>query len=279
MRARTWLNVGLACLVLGLALFFHLRPKIAEESFALSTLAPAQVTRIQVDTPNMSELVLEKGARGWMMTAPFAARTDATQVERLIALLNATSKSKLPAGDLARYDLDRPKARVTLNGQAFSFGTINPVTREQYVATGDAVYLIKLDYLAALPTHPANIVSHRLFADDETPVAFAFAGFRVAQADGKWLLQPAPERISQDDVGRWAEQWRLASSTLTDSYHRAPSGEIITVTLSGGQQVLLRVLQAQPELLLLRTDEQLRYHIPQATARVLLAPPAAAEKP
>ena len=52
---------------------------------------------------------------------------------------------------LARYGLSEPYARIKIGSQDFSFGAANEMSREQYVLSGDAVYLLPLRYGAALP--------------------------------------------------------------------------------------------------------------------------------
>ena len=52
----------------------------------------------------------------------------------MLDLLSATSKEKLAATDLKRFDLDPPALRVTIDGQTFSFGTTNPLSQDQYFA-------------------------------------------------------------------------------------------------------------------------------------------------
>jgi len=48
--------------------------------------------------------------------------------------------------DLARFELDKPLARIKLGAQEFSFGATQPLSNQLYVHTQGAVYLISPVY-------------------------------------------------------------------------------------------------------------------------------------
>jgi hypothetical protein len=130
-------------------------------------------------------------------------------VQRLLALLEATAKERFAASGLARFDLNEPYVRVSLNQQSFSFGAVNQMSREQYVLTQDGVYLVNLRYGAALPKDALQLASKQLFAAEEAPVAFESSEFRLVQQDGKWQLTPPAADASADDINRWVDEWKL----------------------------------------------------------------------
>ena len=148
MKPRIWLNLALLLAVVGLASLLYFKPQSnAPSEYRLSTLQASDIQSITIDKP--AGLNLEKRDHSWFITRPFVARADTFQVERLLEILSATSKQRFPANDLKRFDLDQPQARLTLGKQAFSFGALNPLTAEQYVATADNVYLVSPRYGAA----------------------------------------------------------------------------------------------------------------------------------
>ena len=128
----------------------------------------------------------------WIQSAPFPARTDASKAPRLLDLLGAQAKTTYPATDLGRFDLDQPFARMTIDDQVFAFGTVNAITNEQYVLTGDTVYLVSPVHGFALPTQIDSLASHLLLADDEVPTAFVLPGATIELRDGKWVRTPPP---------------------------------------------------------------------------------------
>src|SRR5204863_2119214 len=140
--------------------------------------------------------------------APFSARAEAFQVQRLLAVLEAASVSRFPAANLERYDLDKPQSTVTLDGQAFAFGGVNTATREQYVLTDGAVYAIPLAQRTAVPRDPDALISHALFAPGEVPVRLEFPAFTAALEDRTWEFTPAPDDLTPDERNAWAERWK-----------------------------------------------------------------------
>ena len=275
MKNRQWLNAALLAAVAVLALFAYFKPHKGEPEHRLSALKAADVRNIRIEIAGSPPLVLERTASDWRLAAPVAARADSFQTQRLLAILDATSKDRLPAAGLARFDLNEPYARVTIDQQTFSFGAVNQMSREQYVLTQDGVYLVPLRYGAALPKNALQLVNKQLFAADEAPVAFEFKEFSLAQQDGKWVMAPAAADMSQDDINRWIDEWRLATALAVHAADNRKPLATIKVRLAAGNDLTLAVLQREPELTLARSDQPFQYQFAGETAKRLLAPPSA----
>jgi len=275
-------NALLLAAVIGLGAYaWHKGNQPKEPSHSLSTLSPSAVRKIEVTRRDGAGYTLEKRDENWFLTSPLEVRADQSQVQRLLDLLAATSKEKLAATDLKRFDLDPPAVKVTLDNQVFSFGTTNPLTQEQYLATGDSVYLVSSYYLSLIPTQGDRLFTHNLFHQNEKPVSFAFKDFRVEQKDGKWSVMPAPaekERPSQDDFNRWADDWRLSSSLLTQVWDGKATSETVQVKLADGKNVVFAVVRKEPELVLARPDEKVQFQFSGEMSRTLMHPPAVVAK-
>jgi len=280
MKRNLWINVALLTAVAALALFAYLKPHQSQPEHRLSTLKAADARTIKIESAGGAPIALERAASEWRLSAPFAARADDFQSQRLLEILDAASKDRFPAAGLARFDLNEPNARLTINQQAFSFGAVNPMSREQYVLTQDGIYLIALRYGAALPKNALQLVNRQLFAAEEAPVALEFHEFRLAQQDGKWVMSPAVVDSSQDDINRWIDEWRLATALAVLPMSNRKPLATIKVRLRSGSDVTLTVLQREPDLVLARSDQQFEYQFSAGVAQRLLAPPtvAAADK-
>jgi hypothetical protein len=243
----------------------------------LSALKSSEAASIHIERPGAAPISLEKKAGAWAMTAPFAARGDESRVQRLLEILEAKSAHRLAAADLSRFELDRPQARVTIGRQAFSFGMVNAVTREQYLLTDGAVFTVNPNYGTALPAHPSEMASPRLLGPTEKPVRIESQAFTVEQRGGKWAQTPAAKDPSQDDFLRWVELWQLASASRIEPYVKGKPLETIQIQLKDGGTLALGVLAREPELILLRPDEKLQYHFRAELAKRLLSRPAAAD--
>ena len=277
MKLGWFVNLMLLVGVAGLAVYaWHRGNQPSEPSYKLSTQTAGAATKISVKPKTGDGYTLEKRDQTWYLSAPMQARADQTQVQRILDLLAATSKEQLPATDLKRFDLDAPALSVTIDAQTFAFGTTNPLTQDQYIATGANVYLVQSYYASLVPASANRILTHNLFRPGETPTAFQFKSFNVTQQDGKWTLSPAPadekERPSQDELNRWVDDWRYASSLATQTPSGKTATETITIKLSDGKTLALALVRKAPDLVLVRPDEKLEFHFSGEMSKRLLQP-------
>jgi hypothetical protein len=272
-NSRILLNIALILVVAGLGLWMTLRPgEPPAPTVRLSTLKSAEVQSIRIARSGLPEIVLEREGAVWVQTAPFRARTDATQAGRLLDLLGAEAKITFPAEDLARFDLDKPFAKVTLGTQEFAFGTMNGMTNEQYVLTAGRVHLVAPVFAYGLPTRADSLTTHMLLAESEVPVRFELPGITLDAKDGQWTRSDEG-KVSQDDIARWVDEWRFASSLATQASPGRVTGERIRIGLKDGRTVDLVVVKRAPELVIARPDEQLQFVFAADKAARLLAPP------
>lgn len=276
-----WLNAVLAVSVVALGAFLYLKPaQDTAVDFPLSALKPDEAQSLRIERPGAEPVVLERRRDGWFVTAPFAARADGSRVQQLLAIAQARAAHKLPAGDPGRFGLAPPQARIVVDGQAFSFGLVNEITREQYVMSGNAVYAVHPRFGMALPARAADAASRQLFGPHEVPERFGAGRFTVAQQDGRWTVTPSGGELSQDDLIRWVEEWRLASALRVELRSPTRAREEIRIRLKHGGGFTLGVLSREPELVLARSDGKLQYHFRAELGKRLLSPPAApAERP
>jgi hypothetical protein len=288
-QMRGWIGLlALLVLVAALGAWVYLKPAPPQaQTFALSDLKPGDVKRAQLErghgAPSSTDdkpahqafaVTLERIAGEWRITAPFAARAEVFQVERLLAILDTRSSARYPAVDLARYGLDRPAARLTLNDQVFAYGAANAVTREQYVLAGDTVHAIPLALRTSLPREPDALVSRALFAAAEVPVRFALPGFSMALEDGVWRLHGPQDGTSADQRHAWIDAWRSAQAVRAARAEAKTAALRMSVAFKDGREIAIGVLQREPELVLLREDEGIAYYFFADVGKRLLAPPA-----
>jgi hypothetical protein len=279
MRSSTWLNALLAAAVVALGAFFYFRPaRDAAVEHPLSALKPQEATSLRIERAGAAPILLDRKQDAWFISAPFAARADASRVQQLLAIVEARAVHRLPAGDRGRFGLEQPEARLVVDGQPFSFGMVSDITREQYVMSGNAVYAVHPRYGAALPLSAVQMASRQLFGADESPVRIALRDFAVEQRDGKWMLAPRSADLSQDDLLRWVDEWRLASALRVESRSTARARDEIKIQLKNGGGFTLGILSREPELVLARSDEKLQYRFGAELAKRLLSPPAVADK-
>jgi hypothetical protein len=273
MKRLPWINVVLLVGVITLALFAYFQPPTAAPNYRLSMLTAADAKSIKIEASGAPPIVLERSGAEWKIDAPLAARADDFQVQRILAVLGATAEERLPATDLARFDLAPPALTLTIDGQTFGFGIVNALTREQYVLTRNEIYLTRPGYGMAVPAW--QLISRQLFAENETPTAFEFPNFKLAQQNGKWMLSPSPKTaLSQDDFNRWIDNWHYASALAVQPAGKRTGVTTIQVKFQGNHTVKLAVLQRVPQLVLTRDDQPaFEYQFTDDVSQQLLTPP------
>jgi len=247
----------------------------------LTGLAASVVQRIVIESRGSDPIELAREGGAWFVTRPLYARANATQVDRVLDLLAVRARDRMPARELQRFDLDQPALRVRFDDTAIAFGTTNPLTQDQYVLAGDAVYMISSHHRAAIPDRVERMLTHSLLRKDEKPVSFELPGFSVDRREGKWTLKPEQQdaNLSQDDFNRWVDEWRFASSLLTQAASGKPTQERIAVRLEDGRTLQLGIVQREPELVLTRADENLTFYFSQDVRERLLAGPSVHSAP
>jgi hypothetical protein len=272
--SRSLVNIALLVLVAIAGAFLYFKPQPPQPSTVPLLATPLEaVQRIEIERSSGMRIVLARENGQWRMQAPVAGRLDEVALARVLNIARAQSGEPIPAADLGRFELDAPWARVRFDGHEIAFGMTNEVTGELYVRSGEHVHVVPARLAAAVPGDASKLLAHRLFAPDEKLAAVRLAGFSVRYDDGRWRLEPGGQDESQDDLLRWVDHWRLATSLITQPQTDAGSQRAIEVDLRDGRRLTLHVTALAPDLVLRRDDERLEYHFPSRLAGVLLAPP------
>jgi hypothetical protein len=268
------LHAALFIAVAALGAIVYLKPRSdAPESYPLSVLRAPGVTHVRIERNGEPAIAIERTGERWSITAPLSAPADPVQMQRLLAILEATPAHRLSATDLARFDLDPPRVRLTIDGERFGFGAVNAITREQYVLAGGAVYAVAPRYGAMVPANLAQLLGKQLLGSNDFPVRLEFRDFTVAMSAGKWQVSPASAELSQDDINRWIDAWRHATALRVEPYDGSEPLDTIKMELKDGRTLALDILEKDAEFVLGRPDQKLRYHFAGEPARRLLAPP------
>ncbi|KQT38058.1 DUF4340 domain-containing protein [Methylophilus sp. Leaf414] len=299
MKKRWILNLLLLAVVVGIAVFLHLKPeeKALAAKYDVSSLKMADAEALKIEFPAKAPTIFERQDGYWMMRKPYAARADQMSVQRALSIIAATSGTKLPLQDAAKYGLDQPELKVTLSGaqgeHVFIFGTHNPVTEEQYVGYAGNVYMLSGQYSEAASTQPIEMI-------DKTPLSPAerkqLAGLDLAHleqweenalkielaTDGKWSANDPKAKPTQNEMNEWLDfSWKQAQATSVEVYtpdRRQPYASF-EVLLRDGKKVHFDKIQESPEYLLARPDEGIIYHFPNDVGFTMVNPPVNIQAP
>lgn len=279
-KRQLWVNLGLALLVAALGWLVFLKPEAPSDTalHKLSTLSAAQIDSISIAPANKPRMELRKRQNTWFITEPFQARADAARIESLLGLLTAQSEKRMVTTDLARFELDRPLARLKLGSQEFAFGATQPLTNQLYVHTQGAVFLISPVYFVDAAQPAQAFISKRLLADDEIPVAFEFTRFALTRDNGTWRMTPPTGTLTQDAANAFADEWRHALARAVSQPADFKGTERIVLRLASGKSLTLQAAQQAQEWVVLREDEKLAYHFSLDAAQRLRNPQPTSKK-
>ena len=293
MKKRWILNLVMLALVAGLVAFLYLRPKAQTQETAkheVSNVKLADITSAKVEFPAQAPVTFEKVEGLWRMTAPYKTRADQISVQRILAIIAATSVEKFSANDLTKYGVDNPQLRLKLSGdkvdETFIFGTYNPVTDEQYVAYKEAIYLLSSNYSEAAKTQAIEMVDKVPLTPSESKqiAGFDFAHLEQWQetrmnvdiTDGKWATNIAKAKITQNEMNEWLDfSWKQAQAKSVELYtpNHKETFPSFDVKLKNGKKVHFDKISEAPELLLGRPDEGIMYHFANDVGFNMLNPP------
>ena len=294
MKKRWLLNLVLLAFVVGIATFLHLRKQDQTQTAAdyeISTLKMGGFTAVKVEFPAQAPVAFEKVDGLWRMTAPYKSRADQMSVQRILSIIAAKTKTKLPATDLAKYGLDNPLLKLKLTDASathtFAFGTYNPVTEEQYVGFNDAVYLLPGNYSEAASTQAIELVDKRPLAPNEAKQVAGMDLSRLEQweeirlnvdldAQGKWLVSTPKAKPTQNELNEWLDfTWKQGQATSVEFYtpNRKATYPSFEVKLKDGKKIHFDKMQESPEYLLARADEGIIYHFPNDVGFSMTNPP------
>jgi len=287
MKSRWLINLALLVLVVALGAFVYLRPEPGQQKqsgYALSAHKLASFSKLSIESPAKAPVTFEKINDLWRITQPYKARADSVAVQRVLSIVAAISADKFPATDLARFGLESPKLKLKLDSEVFLFGTINPVSGDQYVAYKDAVYLLSAGYSEAASIQLVEFIDKSPLKPTEEIIGFDFSRLEqwedvrlnVDLLKGQWKISVANAKPNQNEMNEWLDvAWAHASANAVEPYvpDRKTTFPSFEIKMKDGSKVHFDKLQESPELQLGRPDEGMIYHFAADMGFSMLNPP------
>jgi len=264
--------------IAGLMVFIYFRPQsqdIQEYLVSSGSVEAAQCLRI---VRQQQEIILKRLDNRWHLIKPVQARADEKKVSDILQILAATSNQRFSLEDLGRFDLDQPNVQLYIDDEYFGFGGFAPTTHQQYVATGDHVYLISPRYVLALPLSASELISPELLASNEIPVRFELNHLTVELQNENWhvTMQHSGEALGKEAIKHWTQLWQTAHAgavTLGQAFGSDfVEKDFIKISLQDGQKINLKILQSETEIVFLRVDDGIGYHFSVDASQQLLEP-------
>ena len=276
LKIRWLLNLALVVLVVGLAWVAIHKPgqqkDVPEQPF--TGIKTDTITHIRIEQSDKNPIVLEMTGSQWRLTAPVSARANHFNVESLLRIASAPSETRLPVGDNhGEFGLDKPQARLWLEKDELTFGTLHPLKNLIYVQYQNSVYLIPAQRFMAV-SHPyVDFIDSRLLENDRKLTAFRLPGFTLTLQNGVWQQKPHNKKLTTDQINDFVSEWQNASALGVEKFSgKKEIGRIEIGTTRDGksEKILLGILAYKPDFILHRQDEGLEYHFTEATGKRLL---------
>lgn len=271
------LNLIMFVTIAGLLVFLYLRPQSqGVQEYPITSIPIEDVQSLRI-IRQQQEIVLKQLDNRWHLTKPVHARADEKRIGEMLQILTATGTQRFPLADLGRFGLERPNVQLYIDDAYFGFGGFAPTTHQQYVATGDYVYLISPRYLLALPSGAGDLISTQLLASNEIPVRFELHHLTIELQDDNWrtTMRSSGQALDEEMIRQWVQLWQTVQAGKVTLGQASGSDfvekDFIKISLQDEQEINFKILQNETELILMR-DGGFGYHFSVAGGQQLLDP-------
>lgn len=279
--SRNLINLALLLFVLGLASLVIWEPgQQQDESNRLSSLQADDIDRIRIQHDGLQDIQLQRRNDHWYMLAPYSVVADETRVNALLKLPAATSYTRFAAEGrpLDNYGLAPVLAQVKLNDSLFQFGGLEDINRRRYVLSPDNdIHLITDLFYHQLRTSAPSFVSPRLFSDTQRITRLMLADRQYEkQHDGTWLLTATTnDNPPADMLNAYIENWQRLRASRVSAAGTQRSDEHVRIVLADDSNLVFEILRSEDEVVFIRRDLGLQYHLSLQAAEALFALPNA----
>lgn len=271
MKTRLLLNLVLLCVVGALILVVVFEP--GKDKSPANPLSAVDESRVDAVSLQGSETIeFERRNGHWWIKAPFVAPANEIRVRQLIDITRAESDARYPLRqeELAKFELDKPKAILSLGGTTLRFGGSDPIDMRRYVQIGDTLHLVRDDFSQHLTARATDYVDKKLLPEDAKIDSITAPNFKaVLGADGKWTIEPASPEGSAA-AASLLNAWQSARAIDVGRASPGTTGEPLRIGLTDGSAITFAIVKREPELELVRPDWGLRYEIVGDIAKQLL---------
>ena len=130
--------IGVA-LLLGIVVFAQVRHEQTQWPAPLTRLEPSAINRIELKCPGCVHQVYERVDGVWWMREPSNRRADSERIGHLLAIAQASVRSRksLTGLELAKLGLQPAQVTLTLDTTRIAFGGFDNINGDRYVRVDD----------------------------------------------------------------------------------------------------------------------------------------------
>jgi hypothetical protein len=272
MQKRLLINLLLllVALVLGSIVIFEPGKDEQPEAVRLTELDDTAIDRFTLKNDS-GEIAFEKRDGHWWLASPFSAPANDIRVGQLLAISHTASATHYPLNteDLSKFELDKPKASMTLGQVKIVFGGVDPIDLRRYVWVDKTLHLVDDDFSHHISAPATDYVERKLLPEGSRPNALLLPGLKLSQdKDGHWLADPVtPSASAASDL---AAAWQTARAIDVTQIKQPVQGDVIHIDFLDHAPIEFVILKRDPDLILARADWGLQYQITAETSLQLL---------
>ena len=275
MLGKRWLVNGLLILVIGTSVLMGYRDQLqspGDVKDSVSSLNPADVTRLKIQLPGNNPVELRKSAELWFIESPFQWPAHGTTLEIITGIASSEFDSSIEVGniDLAALGLRDPQVIVTLDDTQILFGTTNNIGERRYLMTGSKIYLLADVHLPFILQGIPGLIDRRLLPPSIPLETINLGTERLTRDDvGNWQSGSASE-IPVAQLNRLVHQWQTLEAPSVKMFQ--PVGLPLRKILAGledGSEIAFLLMSIYPELVIARPDLAVQYHFGEKQHRQL----------
>ncbi|MCK5726585.1 MAG: hypothetical protein KAH22_07155 [Thiotrichaceae bacterium] len=245
---RTIVNILLFIALLVLVYFIIYKPQqIFKPSSAMGaslfSMAAYEAEDILIEYQGKPDLRVQKINNQWQLTQPAKANIEHKRIKLLLTIMQEPIVASYPkkGADLASFGLDKPKGRLTINGELLEFGKTNPISLNRYLLKDGQVHTMNEIVYGVIGSALPQLLAHRLIADNHSLTEVK-----------------APTQLEHISLATWQS---LVANHITEGRQskEASLGDLTLIAETARYHY--EVLSVEPTLLLYRKDLDISYRL------------------
>lgn len=274
MSSRILLNLMLALLLAGLALFAFYEPgkEAPPPPQQLTALSVDAIVKLGIENSSGNTITLVRQQGQWHMTTPYQVAADSGRLDQLLGVVSAKSLASYAMAqvDANQLQLDSPQLILRINDDTvLRFGTTDSLQGRRYVQVGNRVHLIVDRYSHLAHGAASRLVSPRLLPAAGTITQLTLPTLTLQHSEQGWQTTTT-DNHSADVLQAFIDQWRNARAlSVTGLDASAPVDDKLTIGTTAGE-ISFNIQRTDDEIILQRPELGLAYHFNREAGQRLL---------
>jgi hypothetical protein len=287
MKASYLINLSLIFLLAGLYWFNNHSNEQTGLSTRLTNTDSKIIQRITISQVSRADIVLDKIADQWFLSAPLIANANPTRINLLLSLLNIKTERQLTVThdqDLSPFGLTENSTQLVLGQKHFKFGNIEPISKQRYVLHNQTIYLLEDRISPLLNTNASSFIDNRLIPAKQEITAIdlplhqdqslSTQTVALKLVDGHWQTE---QDFTADKLVELIDNWGYARALQVIPLDAIatkfkPAHFYVNLILDNEEAMRLTLHLNDSSFFIINESTKLAYQFPQAMYLTLLLP-------